>query len=180
MRLLPRLPPQLGSAQGWERGHLPIGKTSQIYAAPQPECRREPVSVVPEAAGSCLPGVPLRVQDSRRAVCRPAALGAAASALSTCLRGGCSGALRGGRDGPLEQSAAGSREEGGFTPGAPAPGAARPPRAPARGGTAAPASPSFRSLLSRTRVTGQPSVTPPAIWESTRSPRVPCLSLRES
>lgn len=87
------------------------------------------MSVVPEAAGSCLPGVPLRVQASRRAVCRPAALGAAASALSTCLRGGCSGALRGGRDGPLEQSAAGSREEGGFAPGAPAPGAARPPRA---------------------------------------------------
>lgn len=91
------------------------------------------MSVVPEAAGSCLPGVPLRVQASRRAVCRPAALGAAASALSTCLRGGCSGALRGGRDGPLEQSAAGSREEGGFTPGAPAPGAARPPRAPRPG-----------------------------------------------
>lgn len=36
------------------------------------------MSVVPEAAGSCLPSVPLRVQASRRAVCRLAALGAAA------------------------------------------------------------------------------------------------------
>lgn len=126
MRLLPRLPPQLGSAQGWERGHLPIGKTSQIYAAPQPECRRGPVSVVPEAAGSCLPGVPLRVQASRRAVFAGRQLWAQPLQPSPRV---CSGALRGGRDGPLEQSAAGSREEGGFTPGAPAPGAARPPRA---------------------------------------------------
>lgn len=181
MRLLPRLPPRLGSAQGSERGHLPIGKTSQIYAAPQPECRRGPVSVVPEAAGSCLPSVPLRVQASRRAVFAGWQLWAQPL---TPLHVFAWGLLRSpaGREG-RSPGAERSRLSGGGRLYSWRPCSGRgtsPARAPARGGTAAPASPSFRSLLSRTRVTGQPSVTPPAIWESTRSPRVPCLSLRES
>lgn len=162
MRLLPRLPPQLGSAQGSERGHLPIGKTSQVYAAPQPECRREPVSVVPEATGSCLPGVPLRVQASRRAVfagwqlwaqpLQPSPRVCVGTAPEPCGEGGTVPWSR-------AQQALGRRAALLLAPLLRA-RHVPPARAPARGGTAAPASPSFRSLLSRTRVTGQPSVTP--------------------
>lgn len=139
------------------------------------------MSVVPEAAGSCLPGVPLRVQDSTRAVfagwqlwaqpLQPSPRVCVGAAPEPCGEGGTVPWSRaqqalGRRAALLLAPLLRARHVPRARPGQGWHGGASFPFLP----VPAVADPCNRAAICYT----------PAIWESTRSPRVPCLSLRES
>lgn len=139
------------------------------------------MSVVPEAAGSCLPGVPLRVQASRRAVfagrqlwaqpLQPSPRVCVGAAPEPCGEGGTVPWSRaqqalGRRAALLLAPLLRARHVPRARPGQGWHGGASFPFLP----VPAVADPCNRAAICYT----------PAIWESTRSPRVPCLSLRES